>query len=232
MQSFFVDALTQGRARLSDEDARHLLKSLRMAPGDHVALAVDGRRYEAQLQLEGTVLYAQALHELPGTEPRARITLYQALCKGDKMDSIVQKATEIGVHAVQPCLMSRCVSRWEGGEKKLSRWQRIAREAAVQSGRGIIPQVRDCLRFDQLCQALPQHQQALVPWEQGGLPLATAYQGAQDMALIIGPEGGISEGEIEQLKATAVTLGPRILRAETAGLVAAAMLLQLAGDMQ
>ncbi len=232
MHSFFTEPPRGGLVRLSQEDAHHILKSLRMQPGDHVSVAFDGSRHEAALEMSEKGVYARLLQELPSGEPRVRVTLYQGLPKGDRMDFIVQKCTELGVHRIVPCLFSRGVARWEGGQNKLTRWRRIAREAAVQCGRSLVPEVSDCISFEALCRALPEHEQALVPWEEGGLPLRQANPQGQDVALVIGPEGGISPEEVQALQAQPVTLGPRILRTETAGMAALTMLLALSGDME
>lgn len=148
------------------------------------------------------------------------------------MDLIVQSCTQLGVHRIMPYRMQRCIGKWESGDKKLQRWQRIAREAAVQAGRSEVPLIGACMDFDSLCQALGAHEQALVPWEGGGQSLRTAYKGAADIAIVIGPEGGITAEEIARLPSLQLTLGPRILRTQTAGMAAIAMLLMLSGDME
>ena len=106
----------------------------------------------------------------------------------------------------------------------------VAREAAVQSGRSLVPEVSDCLSFSDLNEALKAHEQVLIPWEAGGLPLRAAYQGAKDIALVIGPEGGMTEGEVEALGGQAITLGPRILRADTAAISALTLWQAAVGD--
>lgn len=232
MHSFFVQPPQEGLVRLAPEDAQHALKALRLKAGEKLAVVFEGQRHEAAFEVFEGQACARVLGPLPDNEPRLRVTLYQGLPKGDKMEGIVQKCTELGVHAIVPCLFSRCVARWEGGEKKLARWQRIAREAAVQCGRSHVPIVRDCLPFAALPQALGGHQLALVPWEEGGLPLREAWQGELDLALVIGPEGGITAAEVEVLKARAITLGPRILRTETAGMAALTMAMLLAGELE
>lgn len=233
MQTFFVREIVGSAAPLDAEDARHVLKALRLKPDEKVAIACEGRRYLARIRAEGMMAVAEILEELPSNEPRIHVTLYQGLPKGDKMDLIVQKCTELGICRVVPCQMSRCVTRWEGGDKKLSRWRRIAREAATQCGRALVPEIQDCLPFRDLPEALTHHQLALVPWESAVRPgaLREALAGMEDIALVIGPEGGISPEEIQALRALPVTLGPRILRTETAGLAALTMLLTLSGEM-
>lgn len=232
MHSFFTEAPVDGLVRLAPEDAQHALKALRLRAGEKLAVVFEGSRHEAAFEVLDGQACARVLRPLPGNEPRLRVTLYQGLPKGDRMEGIVQKCTELGVHRIVPCLFSRCVARWEGNGKKQARWQRIAREAAVQCGRAHVPLVGDCLPFQALPEALGRHQLALVPWEQGSRPMRAAWQGELDLALVIGPEGGITPAEIDALKAQAITLGPRILRTETAGMAALAMAMMLAGEME
>ncbi len=232
MQSYFTQAPLDGRVKLDPDDARHLVRVLRAKPEERIAVVSGGRRFAASLEIEGDSAFGRLLEPLPDTEPRCKVTLYQGLPKGDKMDQIVQSCTQLGVDRIVPCQMQRCVGKWEGGDKKLQRWQRIAREVAMQAGRSTVPRIGDCLSFEGLCKALGAHGQALVPWEEGGQSLRTAYQGAADIALVIGPEGGITADEIARLPALQLTLGPRILRTQTAGMAAIAMLLTLSGDME
>jgi 16S rRNA (uracil1498-N3)-methyltransferase len=228
MHVFYTEDILDGAALFAPEDAKHAVRVLRLKPGEEIAVVAGGQRYAAAF-LPGDRPGARLLAPLPSTEASVRITLYQGLTKGERMDYTVQKCTEVGVAAIVPCLMCRCVAREEKG--KLSRWQRIAREAARQAQRTRIPEVEPLIDFDALCERIAGHGQALVPWEEGGQPLRAAYQGAEDVAVIIGPEGGITPEEIKALGAVPITLGPRILRAETAGLVAAAGILLLSGDM-
>lgn len=234
MICFYSNERVDGAVRLSGEDAQHAVKSLRLRNGDNIVLVVDGRRFAASLELRGREVLAHPTVPLPDTEPRTRITLYQGLVKGDKMDDIVRRCTEVGVHAVVPCLFARSVARPTAAQMKprLERWRRIAREAAMQSGRTVIPQVGDLVSFAAMLTALEKHRQALAPWEEAtAVSLPQAYTGETDIAVVIGPEGGIDPEEITQMKATPVTLGPRVLRADTAGLAAVVALLAVAGDM-
>ena len=228
MHSFYCEQRQGDLALLTKEDSRHAHKVLRLKEGDRVQVVLEGARYEAVLVgEEGT---ARLVTPLESTEAKVRITLYQGVTKGDRMDYTIQKGTELGVHAFYPCLMQRCVLR--EAEGKVERWQRIAREAGKQARRTVLPVVHEVLPFAALCARLAGHEQALVPWEEGGASLRVAYQGAMDVAVVIGPEGGITPEEIAAMQAKPVTLGPRILRTETAGPVAAAAILLLSGDME
>lgn len=230
MHTFFTRPPEGGYAYLDETDAHHALKVLRLRADEKVYAASEGRHYEGAFEPQGARV--RILRDVPSREPNVRVTLYQGLSKGERMDAVMQKCTELGVSRIVPCLFSRCVAQWEGGEKKLARWRRIAREAAVQSGRSIVPEVRDCLSFEGLVKALSAHEQALVPWEEGGASVRAAYNGAKDVAIVIGPEGGITREEIASLPGETVTLGPRILRTETAGMAALTMILTLSGDME
>lgn len=208
------------------------MKVLRLRAEEPLYIASEGRHYEAVFDPSGTIPRLRVIREIASREPRTRVTLYQGLSKGERMDTVMQKCTELGVSRIVPCLFSRCVAQWEGGEKKLARWQRIAREAAVQSGRSLVPEVSDCLSFPALCEALQCHEQVLIPWEEGGLPAREAYRGARDIAIVIGPEGGMTKQEVEAMGGQTLTLGPRILRTETAGMATLTMMLTLSGDME
>lgn len=235
MNCFYSNEMIDGAVRLSETDAQHAVRSLRLRDGDNITLVVNGQRYAASLELRGRDVYAHPTVALPDTEPRTRITLYQGLVKGDKMDDIIRMCTEAGVHAVMPCLFSRSVARPDADQMdaRLARWRKIAREAAMQSGRTVIPAVGDLLAFTSMLTALEKHAQALVSWEEAtAVSMQDAYSGARDIAVVIGPEGGIAPDEITRMMALPVSLGPRILRAETAGLAAVVALLTVAGDMR
>ena len=190
MHRFF----SEDGASIRGEELKHLRQVLRLAPGDEIEVLWDGRRLLAELTEVAAQAAAFAVRqELPDREPRCRVTLYQGLCKGEKMDFLVQKCTEMGVHAVVPVEMARSVARADRAQKKTERLARIAREA-VFAGR----------------------------------------IAARSVGLLIGPEGGIAPEEAEAVRAVggqAMTLGSRILRTETAGLVALTLTLHGAGDL-
>ena len=243
MHRFYADdrGVTGNAAYLCEEDARHATRVLRMKEGESCELFADGRRFSGEIASIGEEVEVRILSELPSTEATLRITLYQGLPKADKMELIVQKSVELGACAVVPVAMSRCVVQLDAkdGRKKQERWQKIAREACKQSGRCEMMQVSEPISFKQLLAKLPQHQAAIVPWEDArGYSLAKFHQEhpeITDLAIVIGPEGGMSEDEIARMKEAScqsVTLGPRILRTETAGLCAMSALFCLYGDME
>lgn len=235
MNCFYSNEMVSGAVRLNDMDAQHAVKSLRLRDGDNIVLVYNGQRYAASLELRGRDVYAHPTVPLPGTEPDTRVTLYQGLVKGDKMDDVIRMCTEVGVYAIMPCLFARSVSRpgADQMETRLTRWRTIARESAMQSGRTIIPEVGNLLTFSGMVTELEKHAQALVAWEEAtSMSLPDAYKGGKDIAVVIGPEGGIAPDEITRMKAQPVSMGPRILRADTAGVAAVVSLLTVAGDMR
>ena len=243
MHRFYADesGIADGFVRLNAEDAHHAQRVLRMKVGETAQIFCDQRRYAAEIadMEEGVTL--RILEELPSTEAALRITLYQGLPKADKMELITQKAVELGADRVVPVAMSRCVVQLNAkdGAKKQERWQKIAREACKQSGRCMMMPVDAPISFKELLRRLPGHAAAIVPWEDAqGYSLRSFHQehpNVRDVAIVIGPEGGISPEEIDQMKEAgcrSVTLGPRILRTETAGLSAMSALFCLYGDME
>lgn len=222
---------------LSREESDHMVRVLRMKAGDSVQLIAAERLYSAEIaSVTGGDVQVMPLRELPSPEPRVRITLLQGLPKADKLEWIVQKATELGVYQVQPVEMERSVARITNkDEKKRERLNRIALEAAKQAGRAHVPQVLPALRFADAVQALQGS--VYVAWEEAGgvrLSQAVAEDQPKNITLVIGPEGGITAEEIARLTATGarpVTLGRRILRTETAGLCALAVTMAALGEM-
>ena len=228
MHRFFADenGIVNGTACLEREDAGHALRVLRLGPGEKIHLFSGGEAFLAEIADTAEGVTVRVLEAVKSPEASLRVTLYQGVPKGDKMDYIVQKCTEAGVRRIVPVNMPRCVARLEGkDDKKRARWNRIAREAAKQAFRPVTPEVAPPLSMKQLPAALSAHQLALVPWEDardGALRQLIAPH-ITDLALVIGPEGGMSPEDVAPLLAAgakAVTLGPRIFRTETAGLAA------------
>ncbi len=243
MHRFYADERgVQGdTACLCEEDARHASRVLRMKVGEACELFAEGRRFSGEIAEIGETVAVRVTGELPSTEAKLRITLYQGLPKADKMELIVQKSVELGCAAVVPVAMSRCVVQLDGkdGRKKQERWQKIAREACKQSGRCEMMQVEEPIPFRAFLERLRGHEAAIVPWEDArGYSLARfhgEHPEITDLAIVIGPEGGMSAEEIARMKESgcqSVTLGPRILRTETAGLCAMSALFCLYGDME
>lgn len=239
MPRFFIDGTADGRAYIAGADALHIAKALRMRPGEALTLC-DGKGIDFEGVLE-TVTDRQVTVRITVSrpsqaEPTLAVTLYQGLPKGDKMDWIVQKAVELGVTAVVPVATRRSVARLEGkADKKQERWQRIAAEAAGQCGRGILPAVERPLSWNQALSRL-SGEPALVFYEGGGRPLRELVTpSTRRLSVFVGPEGGFDPEEIDAIRRQGggvATLGPRILRCETAPLAALTLLMHLSGNME
>ena len=244
MHRFYADPSRSrdGLAFLSQEDIRHALTVLRLKPGQHVEIVMGSRRWEGVLDNpDGREISVRILSPLPSTESGIFMTLFQGLPKADKMDLIVQKATELGVSRIVPVQMKRCVSRPDQKDmiRKLERWRKISREAGKQSGRCVIPEITGPVALSSLpdCGRLPEIN--IVPWEEasgyGPLAFRNDHPAPASLGILIGPEGGIEKDEIDLLRSAGfvpVTLGKRILRTETAGLAAVAAFMGLYGEME
>jgi 16S rRNA (uracil1498-N3)-methyltransferase len=240
MPRFFLPEISGGYAVLTGEDARHITKSLRMRTGEEIILC-DGRGtdFHGRVSVLGEEVGVEILSSGPSrSEPAARLTLYQALPKADKLDFIVQKAVELGVSEIVPVLTSRCVSRPDGKamEKKRERLAKTALEAAKQSGRGIIPEVAPLADFSGALACMKQAGLAILCYERAELPLREALRGKApaSVAVMIGSEGGFSREEAagaEALGIPAVSLGSRILRCETAPVCALSAILYALGEL-
>ncbi len=244
MHRFFVSAqaINDNRVTLRGTIVHQMRDVLRMKLGDEVVLLDNtGAAYRVQLTLlEREVVRGRVADKWKlDTEPRARITLYQGLMKGQKFEWVLQKGTELGIADFVPVLSARCIlgSLDDVSEARMERWQRIVVEAAEQAGRALIPRLAAAMLFARACESAPRYGLSLIPWEgEHALGLREALQRvppSKEINLFIGPEGGFAEEEITTAKefgVIPVTLGPRILRAETAGLAAAAAILFELGD--
>lgn len=226
---FLAEDLTADRVTLDGPEGRHAAVVRRLRVGEAVDL-VDGRGTRATCVVaavakDGLVCDVQQRSTEP--LPALRIVLVQALAKGDRGELAVELATEVGVDVVLPWSASRCVVKWEGerGEKALGRWRATAREAGKQSRRAHHPEVGGPVSTAEVATLLRGAALGLVLHESAALALtAVALPSSGDVVLVVGPEGGISEGELASFAAaTVVRLGPSVLRTSTAGAVAAAV---------
>ncbi len=239
MSRFFVAPFDGDTAVISGQDAHHIARVLRMQVGDPLTLCdAHGTDYACEiLSVDDGEVSLRVCDRTPSaTEPTTSVTLYQGLPKSEKMEWIIQKCVEIGITRIVPVAMSRCVVKLNGadGEKKRARWQKIAAGAAEQSGRGIIPEVAAPISFDTMLSAL-KDEYTVTFYEGGGVSLSTLVgEDTRQVSIVIGPEGGFSLEEIEKLRengAHIATLGKRILRCETAPMVALSVIMQLTGNM-
>lgn len=209
------------------DDANHISRVLRMKPGEHVtACDTDGREYETVIRQTGNTVILDVLSsKMSQNEPPYKAVVYQALVKGDRFDTVLQKSTELGASEIVPVMTSRCTVKLTPAEfgKKVDRWQRIVYEAAKQCGRAVIPRVHNPIPFSEAVKAASQSDLPLFCYEgEGTVPMpeiCSAVEEPETIAVLIGPEGGYSDEEAETaaqngLKMTG--LGRRILRTETA----------------
>jgi len=232
MPRFFVAEVQDGRAELRGEDALHLARSLRVRPGELITVCdAAGTDHLCRVEAveEGRVVAVVTQSRPASSETPFPVTLYVALSKGDKMESVIQKGVELGAAAFVPVLTARCVSRPDekSAAKKLERWNKIARAAAEQSGRGLVPPVEAVLPFAAAVGRLAAEPLPILFYENADQPLGPALRGiAGGVGLMTGPEGGFEPAEVELARQQGVrvcSLGPRILRCETAPLAALAV---------
>lgn len=246
MARLFVEPekLSEEIVVLADEDHRYLTRVLRLDVGAAVVL-FDGKSVEASARI--TRIGPRALElKIDERRPvvavaRPYLTLIQALAKSDKLDLVVQKATELGVGRIIPVTSARAVTRLDAGQARAlsrrARWQKIAREASRQSGRLDVPDVEGVTALATALSASPKDALKLLMWEgarQTTLRAVLPSQPPQQIVIAIGPEGGFTLDEVEVARAhgfSPVGLGPRILRTETASLVTLAILGYALGDL-
>ena len=274
MRRLLVDTISGDRVVLTGEQHHRVTRVLRLGRGDIIRI-FDGRgsEYEAVIESEDrarTVLAIQRPVQ-PAPEPEVKITLCQAVPRGDAMERVIQKCVEIGVAEIVPIITRRSVARPRSGDSaKLARWRKIALQAVEQSGRARLVPVADPVTADAVIARLPSFDLALVPHVAGasGRPNDTedvgsahvipsvverseesrarfgnpvplrdvlgTYDRPSTVAILIGPEGGFATDEVERFRAAGartVSLGPRLLRSETAGLVAATIVLYHFGEI-
>ncbi|MBR2907154.1 MAG: 16S rRNA (uracil(1498)-N(3))-methyltransferase [Clostridia bacterium] len=255
MPRFFVrrDAVTDGLVHITGEDARHISRSLRMAVGEPLTVC-DMQKIEYECILEritDSEVYARILSERQSeAEPQYVARLFQALPKGDKLDSVIQKSVECGVCEITPFESERCVVRMkpDAEGKKTERRQRIAAEAAKQSGRAVLPTVRETVGYSEMLELAAESDVCLFCYEgDGTLPLGQALRAealkkrildgeCPTVSIVIGSEGGFSLDEVARAREKGMAicgLGKRILRTETAAAFVLGCLvyaLELCGD--
>lgn len=236
----FIDAELQPKQSysLDDNNLAHLIRVLRMQEGDAIRV-FNGRGLEYAASLEQVQKKSASfmVTTLIKEEAPAILQLHlgQVMSKGERMDFTIQKATELGISEITPLISERCDVRLKGDrqDKKLEHWQKIAISACQQSGRNYVPTIHPVQTLDEwLAQRQEQVRLVLHPHQQQPL---SEYQPPQSVALLVGPEGGFSEQEIEQCLNQGfdgLTLGPRILRTETAALAALSVLQFQWGDFK
>ena len=233
MYHFFVnqDQIGPETVTVTGPDVNHIKNVLRMKPGEEVLISngVD-RDYLCKLETIAADSVTAAIVSVTegGTELPVKFYLFQGLPKSDKMELIIQKAVELGVHEVIPVATRRAVVKLDGKkeENKIRRWQAIAESAAKQSKRMYVPEVRHVMRFSEAVEHAKELDVVLLPYElakdmKETKKIIDQIEPGQSIGIFIGPEGGFDEEEVRMaadMGARAITLGKRILRTETAGL--------------
>jgi len=234
---FVEQKLVSGKGvSLPEQSGLHLTRVLRLEPGAAVTLFDGtGGEYEGTLERDGKTIWARVgTHHAVERESALSLTLLQGISRGERMDLIVQKATELGVTRIVPVLAERSVVKLDAKhrERKQEHWQAIAIAACEQSGRNRVPAVTEALSLGDAIAALPPEGARCLLAADGESPLSAVPMGGP-VTLLIGPEGGLADNERKYAGAndfSAYRIGPRILRTETAGLAAIAALQTLGGD--
>lgn len=238
MFQFFVEPeqILKEEIEITGSDVNHMKNVLRMKIGEHVRVSDNqGGNFLCEIiKINSEQVILKILEECEGTELPVKVTLFQALPKGDKMEWVVQKAVELGVYEIIPVVMKNCVVKLDAkkAETKRVRWQAIAESAAKQCKRSLLPQIGEVRDFSEAVTYARSMDIQLFPYEQArGMAytrevLHGIRKGAS-IGIFIGPEGGFSSEEIEivQDDMALISLGNRILRTETAGMAALAMLI-------
>lgn len=235
MYQFFVEPsqIQDKKIIITGSDVNHMKNVLRMKVGEEIAVrnGVDGKEYRCGIEAfaQDQVICSLRFVKEEGVELPSKIYLFQGIPKADKMELIVQKAVELGVYEVIPVAVKRCVVRLDEkkARAKVSRWQGIAEAAAKQSKRGVVPAVKEPMTMKEAAAYARGMDVKMIPYELAEdmahtKKMIEAIRPGESVAVFIGPEGGFEESEISEALAAGiepVTLGKRILRTETAGLV-------------
>jgi len=236
MQRYFIpQPFEDGMLVISGDDAKHIQKVMRMQVGQTILVVSENHAYEAIIDgfVGQDVRVKKSSEALRSNELPKKVTICCGLPKGEKLDLITQKATELGMFELLLFEAERSIVKWDvqKGKKKQERLQKIAKEAAEQSHRNVVPAIREVMTFKQLLQLTKQYDLLFVADEEDAkqverTQLAEHLKNAYDkhsICIVFGPEGGLSRYEIQALKENGfqpIALGPRILRAETAPLYA------------
>ena len=236
MPKFFVnqEQILNNEIKIMGEDVNHIKNVLRKKVEDKIEVCNQetGDTYLCEIeQLDDNEILTKIIEKLNETETNIKIDIYQGLPKAEKMELIIQKSVELGVNSIIPISLKRCVVKLEGKDqnKKIERWQKIAESAAKQCGRNIIPKIGNIIKIKQFEELSKNYDSLIVAYEnekeytlkQEIQKIKQSNKKELKIAVVIGPEGGLAEEEIETLKnygANIVTLGKRILRTETVAL--------------
>ena len=234
MPRFFVktEQIREKEIIIVDEDVKHIKNVLRKQIGDILEICNQqtGTTYKCEIiDLQDDKILTNIIDENDNEENKIQVDIYQGLPKADKMELIIQKSIELGVNAIIPVEMKRCIVKLDSKSesKKIERWQKIAESAAKQSGRNLVPEIRNIIKIEEIAKLTNTYDSIVVCYENEkenyikNELLKLKNKENVKIAVVIGPEGGLEETEVEFLKqsgASVVTLGNRILRTETVAL--------------
>lgn len=236
MYNFFVDdeQITGNQAIIIGDNYNHIVNVLRFTTGQkfYVCNKSNSKSYLAEITLiDKEKVICNLISQNESTELNVDVDIFQGIPKSDKMDLIIQKCTELGAKSFFPVEMKKCVMKLNNEEKKIERWQKIAEASSKQSKRNVIPNVNKKLSFEEMTNKLMQYDLAIVAYEnekkENLKQILQQNKNAKSIAVVIGPEGGIDEKEYNTLCSLGIksaTLGKRILRTETASIVALSMI--------
>ena len=239
MYQFFLDDAQIGRefVTITGGDVNHIKNVLRMKAGEKIRISnQQGRDYYCEIsEVTDTFVQADILNEdAASTELPSKIYLFQGIPKGDRMETVIEKAVELGVYEIIPVAMKYCVVKLDAKKEaaKVARWQKQAEAAAKQSKRSIIPKIHPVMSYKEAVEYAMQCDVRLVPYEnergmQGTREALSTIKAGTSVSVMIGPEGGFAEDEIAQVKDSmqVISLGKRILRTDTAGIAVMSMLM-------
>lgn len=239
MPRFFIENIKGDTVIIDGEEANHIVKSLRMKKGEIITLCdTKGNDYICEIESADKSVVCKVLNcEKSKSEPSVRVTLYQAMPKLDKLETIIQKSVELGIYKIVPVLTKRCISRPDKStmSKKLERLSKISFEAAKQSGRGIIPEICDMITFKEAIDRMKTDNIGIILYEGGGENLSDiGLPQAENISIMIGSEGGFDEDEVDFAVLNGIErvgLGPRILRCETAPVATLSIIMNLTKNM-
>lgn len=238
MPKFFVknEQIKENEITINGEDVNHIKKVLRAKIGDELQIcnSQNGENFLCDIQsLDNEKINCIIKQNLEiSTESNIKVTIFQGLPKADKMEYIIQKSVELGVYNIVPVDMKFCVAKLNNEEKKLSRWQTISEAAAKQSKRNIIPKIENKISFKNMLGILNEFDLVIIAYENENKTnlkeILQENKNINNIAIIIGPEGGLAQDEVEQLienGAKSASIGKRILRTETASLAMLSMIM-------
>lgn len=237
MYNFFVESkqITGNIVEIINDDYKHISKVLRMAIKEKLSICnkESGERFLAEIiSINKEKVICNIIEKFESNEMKVDITIYQGIPKSDKMEYIIQKSVELGAKKIVPVEMKNCIAKVKDTDKKIVRWKSISESAAKQSKRNIIPEITRPINIKDLCSVIKQHDLVLVAYENEKnstiKELLKNNRNVKNIAVIIGPEGGLTQTEVDSIienGGISISLGHRILRTETASIVILSMIM-------